>query len=99
MPNSVPLQLLCSLFAVAAGCGGRAVGAGESESETGASEDAARLLWVLEADVCGHAYGVVHRGRDAIVVGAQAGQPWIARVDEQGTLVWDHQQPRSGAYF
>jgi hypothetical protein len=99
MPNPVPFKPLALVLAVATGCGPEAIGAGESESETGESEDAARIVWVHEADICGHAYGVVHRGRDAIVVGSVAGQPWIARVDDQGAMVWEHQQPRSGAYF
>jgi hypothetical protein len=99
MPNSVPFKLIVTVLVVTAGCGRGAVGAGELETETGAGEDAARLEWVYEADVCGHAYGVVHRGREAIVVGSRGGQPWIARFDEQGSLVWERQQPRSGAYF
>jgi hypothetical protein len=110
MPNSVPLQLLCSLLVGAAGCGVGAVCAGETEptgtakggecpETTGASEDAAQVVWVVEPDVCGHAYGVVHSGRDAIVVGASGGQPWIARVDELGSVVWERQQMLSGAYF
>jgi hypothetical protein len=99
MPNCVPSKLIVSVLVVVAGCGSGPIGAGESESETGASENAATLTWVYESEVCGHGYGVVHRGRDAIVVGASDGQPWIAAIDEQGSLVWERQQPRSGAYF
>jgi hypothetical protein len=99
MPTCVPSKLFASLLVVLTGCGRGAIGAGESDSETGAGEDAAALAWIYESDVCGHAYGVVHRGRDAIVVGASAGMPWIAIIDEQGSLVWERQQPRSGAYF
>lgn len=99
MPNSVPFKRLVSVLAVATGCGCGALSAGEAEGETGESEDAARIAWVYEADVCGHAYGVVHQGRDAIVVGSDDGQPWIARVDEHGEMLWQRQQPRSGVYF
>jgi hypothetical protein len=99
MPNTVPSKLILSVLAVVTGCGSGAIGAGETDSETGANEDPATLAWVYQPEVCGHAYGVVHRGRDAIVVGSADGQPWIARIDEQGSLVWERQQPRSGAYF
>jgi hypothetical protein len=99
MPNSALFKRIVSVLVVATGCGRGAIGAGESESETGASEDPAGIAWAYEADVCGHAYGIVHHGREAIVVGAIDGQPWIARFDEQGAIVWERQQPRSGAYF
>jgi hypothetical protein len=99
MPNTVPFERLVSMLAVVAGCGSGAIGAGESESETGASEAAARLAWVHEADVCGHVYGVVHHGHDAIVAGSVDGQPWIARVDEHGAMVAERQPSRLGAYF
>jgi hypothetical protein len=99
MPNCVPSKLILPVLAVVAGCGSGPIGAGESESETSANEDPATLAWVYESEVCGHAYGVVHQGREAIVVGASDGQPWIAAIDEQGSLVWQRQQSRSGAYF
>lgn len=99
MTNTVPFKRLAALLFVLAGCGGEAVGAGESDSETGVSEETARIAWVYEANACGQAYGVVHHGRDAIVAGTIDGQPWIARFDPLGTLVWERQQPRSGAYF
>lgn len=76
-------------------------GASASAGESGPTDDpeAAELDWVYQPEGCGHAYGVVHRGDDAIVVGAQGGGPWIARIDAQGALQWQREDPRAGAYF
>ncbi|MEZ4383728.1 MAG: hypothetical protein R3A79_20520 [Nannocystaceae bacterium] len=60
----------------------------------------ATIEWVYSADGCGDAYGVVHRGDEAIVVGNLEGSPWAIRLAADGTPVWSHSEPeREGAYF
>jgi hypothetical protein len=89
----------CLLLCMAAGCGSEPIAASDSESETAESEEDARLAWVYQPPGCGHAYGVVHREHDAVVVGAIDGAPWIARIDEAGDVAWERQSMRTGAYF
>lgn len=71
----------------------------DDAGETGEPAEPAELAWVYQASECGHAYGVVAHEADAIVAGSIAGQPWIARFDEHGELVWEHVVDRDGVYF
>jgi hypothetical protein len=61
---------------------------------------AATIEWVYSADSCGDAFGVVHRGDDAIVVGNLDGAPWVIRLAHDGTPLWTYtDEGVYGAFF
>lgn len=78
--------------------GGAGTSAGESDGD-GDEPPPVDIAWVYDGDLCGHAYGVLHRGEDAIVVGSQDGSPWVIRLDPEGSPRWQVIDPSDGAFF